>query len=391
MAKRGKKLTPMQEAYKKEQNRIKNFIRRAEKRGYHFEEGLIPEMPKRVTQKALEDIKRINQYKLYKHSEFYRNESDIHEPGRARRQFEREISAQAGAHTRQVNKLMREHGLDRDEANKIYWKQRKEKRQRENNQYAREHGYDSWEDLQEANRKYEHDRELQELQEEIDEYTQQNVQEVPVTVEVPHIKPAPLFETKQEKLERLKKELEEVQKEIEEEKEQSTYTEEEIENTPSDFFKEVMKKINEQGKGARERYYDNNKDRIPNDTNTPPERTTLVLNTIEDMINSWEPDPRWSEYWTGVKEDDKNRLDRMLQNAIENEGRTTVAERLERQAEYAISLADAICYGSGSKGNGRDDVNRAFTEFSAIIMGRNLTFEENAKWTTYSEEGGIYN
>ena len=390
MAKRGKKLTPMQEAYKKEQNRIKNFIRRAEKRGYHFEEGLIPEMPKRVTQKALEDIKRINQYKLYKHSEHYYEESGLHTPGRERRKFERSMSAERANITRGVNKLIRDYGYDKSEAREIYWKKVKEKRERENDAYAKSRGYSDWDELVESNRKYERERELYDTPDDSESYVEE-VQEVPVTIEVPHIKPAPVFETTDEKIERLKRELAEAEQEKAKEVEpKPVYSEEDI-SQASDFYKELMNKINENAKGSRDRYYENNKDRQKNDTNIPPERTTLVLNTIEDMISSWEPDPRWSEYWTGVKEDDKNRLDRMLQNAIENEGRTTVAERLERQAEYAISLADAICYGSGSKGNGRDDVNRAFTEFSAIIMGRNLTFEENAKWTTYSEEGGIYN
>lgn len=65
MARKSKQLTRNQQEFKKQQNRIKQFVRRAEKRGYIFEDNIVPEMPKRVTKKALVEIKSLKPNKLY--------------------------------------------------------------------------------------------------------------------------------------------------------------------------------------------------------------------------------------------------------------------------------------------------------------------------------------
>ena len=65
MARKSKQLTRNQQEFKKQQNRIKQFVKRAEKRGYIFEDNIVPEMPKRVTKKALEEIKSLKPNKLY--------------------------------------------------------------------------------------------------------------------------------------------------------------------------------------------------------------------------------------------------------------------------------------------------------------------------------------
>lgn len=69
MAKK-KKLTPTQEAYKKEVNRIKRFIRDAEKRGYLFNKKFIlPKISLKRPQKAsVENLKKLTPTELYKHS-----------------------------------------------------------------------------------------------------------------------------------------------------------------------------------------------------------------------------------------------------------------------------------------------------------------------------------
>ena len=57
MAKR-KKQTENQKAYQKERRRLLQAVHRAEKQGYIFTEDIIPEMPKRVTKKQLENIQK---------------------------------------------------------------------------------------------------------------------------------------------------------------------------------------------------------------------------------------------------------------------------------------------------------------------------------------------
>lgn len=64
MAKRVKQ-TPAERAYFKQVNRIKQFIRRAEKRGYQFSEDVLPQRPKRVTQASVRKLAKLTPDKLY--------------------------------------------------------------------------------------------------------------------------------------------------------------------------------------------------------------------------------------------------------------------------------------------------------------------------------------
>lgn len=65
MAKR-RKQTPAERAYSKQVKRIKQFIRRAEKRGYQFSENVLPQIPKRVTQASVRKLEKLTPEKLYK-------------------------------------------------------------------------------------------------------------------------------------------------------------------------------------------------------------------------------------------------------------------------------------------------------------------------------------
>ena len=66
------KLTPMQELYKKQIRRLRRAISREfRKTGVQLDPSLIPEMPKRVTQKALRDIKSIRPKDLRRETTYY--------------------------------------------------------------------------------------------------------------------------------------------------------------------------------------------------------------------------------------------------------------------------------------------------------------------------------
>lgn len=69
MAKK-KKQTEQQRLYAKQVKRIKQFIRRAEKRGYKFEENVIPEQPKRITKASVRKLEKLTPEKLYKKAIF---------------------------------------------------------------------------------------------------------------------------------------------------------------------------------------------------------------------------------------------------------------------------------------------------------------------------------
>ena len=65
------KLTPMQELYKKQIRRLRRAISREfRKTGVQLDSSLIPEMPKRVTQKRLQEIKSIKPKDLRRQSQY---------------------------------------------------------------------------------------------------------------------------------------------------------------------------------------------------------------------------------------------------------------------------------------------------------------------------------
>lgn len=70
MAMKRKKKTKNQIEYQKQRRRLQNAVYRGRKQGYEYPENIIPEMPKRVTKKALETIKAIKPLDLLKRAEF---------------------------------------------------------------------------------------------------------------------------------------------------------------------------------------------------------------------------------------------------------------------------------------------------------------------------------
>lgn len=66
MAKR--KLTPIQQQYRKERRRIQNAMNRLDKQGYVLPEDLLPPIPKKVTQASINRLKKITSESIYKKS-----------------------------------------------------------------------------------------------------------------------------------------------------------------------------------------------------------------------------------------------------------------------------------------------------------------------------------
>lgn len=95
-----KKLSALKQAFAKELSRIRKFISRATKRGYSFEEVTLPKTPKRVTQKAVERLKK--QYtpeKLYTQA-IYKTPTGVQVSGLEGRKYERKTAAEKAAATR---------------------------------------------------------------------------------------------------------------------------------------------------------------------------------------------------------------------------------------------------------------------------------------------------
>lgn len=111
-----------------------------------------------------------------------------------------------------------------------------------------------------------------------------------------------------------------------------------------------------------------------------PKQTDLVLQNIRDLINQFAPSSLWSNYWLQKKEEDKNKLQSLLDNAIAQEGENVVAERLENYAGDIERIINSILYGSDE-----EQVQFDLVEFATIIKGRSLTQQESSELTDLME------
>ncbi len=111
-----------------------------------------------------------------------------------------------------------------------------------------------------------------------------------------------------------------------------------------------------------------------------PKQTDLVLQNIRDLINQYAPSSLWSNYWMQKKEEDKNKLQSLLDNAIAQEGENVVAERLENYAGDIERIINSILYGSDE-----EQVQFDLVEFATIIKGRSLTQQESSELTDLME------
>lgn len=100
----GNNITPNQQEWKKELKRLKQFIKRAEKRGYIFDENIIPETPQRITKKKLSEIKDINANALYSSSKYFNKETGETITGIEGRKIERKKAAQKAARTKSTKR-----------------------------------------------------------------------------------------------------------------------------------------------------------------------------------------------------------------------------------------------------------------------------------------------
>lgn len=145
-------------------------------------------------------------------------------------------------------------------------------------------------------------------------------------------------------------------------------------------------------KRARNEFYSNRTDMGETGTDLAPIASTIILDNVEQMIESWAPESTWSDYIAKLKTEDKNVLRNILQGAINETDRATVAKRMEEKAERVTELAGDILYGSGGADgtNGRDEIQMKIQEFSSIITGRAPTLEESKMLTEYSENQEMY-
>lgn len=99
------KRVTLKQKYQAQRNRIINFIRRAEKRGFYFDEDILPKIPKRITKQSVRRLEKLDAESLYKKSIWVNLETGEFMSGPRRVERERSIRAKKAAATRKANFL----------------------------------------------------------------------------------------------------------------------------------------------------------------------------------------------------------------------------------------------------------------------------------------------
>lgn len=86
--------------YRKERKRIQQFIRRAEKRGYVFEENVLPSIPKNITKSSVNRLQKLTADVLYQKASKIDYETGELLTGVKGREVERSNAAKKAAQTR---------------------------------------------------------------------------------------------------------------------------------------------------------------------------------------------------------------------------------------------------------------------------------------------------
>lgn len=113
-----------------------------------------------------------------------------------------------------------------------------------------------------------------------------------------------------------------------------------------------------------------------------PSIVDVVLSNVEDMINHWTPDPRWSAQLAHYKEQDKNLLASTLRGQISLWGRETVARNLENINNkingIVADVVQGILYGSGDKyaRGGPAAIQANIKLFVEMCQGKPMTVDE---------------
>ena len=94
----------LRKEYQKERNRINRFMRAAEKRGYIFDEGLLPPPTKRITKASIRRLSKINPDFLYSHAHYVEPDTGEYMPAKRGRIEERKNAARKARFTNAIKK-----------------------------------------------------------------------------------------------------------------------------------------------------------------------------------------------------------------------------------------------------------------------------------------------
>ena len=119
-----------------------------------------------------------------------------------------------------------------------------------------------------------------------------------------------------------------------------------------------------------------------------PDEEEIILDKIKDMIETWEPDPKWSPALAELKREDRNLLKSVFDGAINELGKTQVAHNIKGKSEELLQYVNDILYASGDKykSTGRDGVMLRIQQVRDILYGRASTVRESMDITDLAEQ-----
>lgn len=99
MAKRKtRKISETRKQYNKQRKRIQNFLSRARKQGYIFEENVLPQIPKKVTKASVSKLAKLTPEQLYKKAVYVSRETgEIETPEEHRKRVRKQAVEKAKA------------------------------------------------------------------------------------------------------------------------------------------------------------------------------------------------------------------------------------------------------------------------------------------------------
>ena len=317
-----------QKAYSRERDRIKQFIKRAKERGYHFPDDILPEKKTNATIEDVQGLQDMTPEYLYSRSTYIDPETGKSMSGSKRRAIERSEAGKKAYKTR----------VEREEAAK-----------REAYQKEKDRAISVIDELQRT------------------------------AAERGFLLPKDFLDELKKKVENDEMSTDTLQK----------ITEDFILSRPFTRYRDPRTGGMFSGEEGlkREQHRKETDEKHGIDKGSGSYEGARVLEIVQDMIDTWEPSVTWTEWFSDIKRNDHRTFRQLLEGAINAEGEDVIAQRLQTNADRIIELAGQILDDSGDKDDklGRNSVHMAVIEFSEILYGRKLTSEETSEITDVVE------
>lgn len=125
---------------------------------------------------------------------------------------------------------------------------------------------------------------------------------------------------------------------------------------------------------------------VINEAGVPPKDVASILDNLRDLITKWEGRSSLHGSMQYKKERHYGLVNRILDNAIQQDGEIAVANRVEENATRLHTVLERMLYGDSKEGEFQGDL----VEFSTILRGQSLGPFEAQELADFVESMSIY-